>query len=106
MHWQFTPYEIPYAIAAAVSLWLLNVAWWRRFIAGTAAFGFLTFAVAVSSVGQMLALGSAGFPIVILWHNITLLGIVMVRDALFGVSLQFTGRTQWSSLSSIVLVRI
>ena len=106
MHWQFTPYEIPYAIAAAVSLWLLNVAWWRRFIAGTAAFGFLMFAVAEWSVGQILALGSAGFPIVILWNNITLLGIVIVPAALFAFSLQYTGRTQWLSFSSIVLLAI
>src|SRR5947209_3132173 len=106
MHWQFTLYEIPYAIAAAVSLWLLNVAWWRRFVTGAAAFGLLMFAVAEWSVGQILALGSAGFPIVIFWNNITLLGIVIVPAALFAFSLQYTGRTQWLSYSSIILLAI
>src|ERR1051326_7516820 len=106
MHWQFTLYEIPYAIAAAVSLWLLNVAWWRRFITGATAFGLLMFGVAEWSVGQILALGSAGFPIVIFWNNITLLGIVIVPAALFAFSLQYTGRTRWLSYSSIVLLAI
>src|SRR5947209_8424206 len=106
MHWQFTLYEIPYAIAAAVSLWLLNVAWWRRFVTGAAAFGLLMFAVAEWSVGQILALGSAGFPIVIFWNNITLLGVVIVPAALFAFSLQYTGRTRWLSYSSIALLAI
>ncbi len=104
MHWQFTPYEIPYAVAAAISLWLVNVAWWRRFVTGAAAFGLLMFGVAVWSVGHILVLGSAGLPIVIFWNNVTLLGIVIVPAALFAFALQYTGRTQWLSYLMVLLI--
>src|SRR5437660_6315744 len=98
MHWQFTPYEIPYAIAAAISLWLVNVAWWRRFVLGATAFGILMFAVAEWSLGIVLALGNAGFPIIIIWNNVPLLGMVIVPPALLAFSLQYTGRSRWLSL--------
>ncbi len=106
MHWQFTPYEIPYAIAAAISLWLVNVAWWRRFVLGATAFGILMFAVAEWSLGIVLALGNAGFPIIIIWNNVPLLGMVIVPPALLAFSLQYTGRSRWLSLPVIILLAI
>src|SRR5438874_3450189 len=106
MHWQFTPYEIPYVIAAAISLWLVNVAWWRRFIPGAIAFGLLMFAVAEWSLGIVLALGNAGFPIIIVWNNVPLLGMVIVPPALLVFSLQYTGRSRWLSLPVMILLVI
>ena len=106
MHWQFTPYEIPYAIAAAISLWLVNVAWWRRFVLGAIPFGLLMFAVAEWSLGIVLALGNAGFPIIIIWNNVPLLGMVIVPAALLAFSLQYTGRSRWLSVPVIVLLTI
>lgn len=97
MHWQFSFYEIPYAIAAAISLWLLNIAWWRRFIPGATAFGLFIFAVAEWCLGIILALGNAGLPIIIVWNNVPLLGMVIVPAALLAFSLQYTGRSRWLS---------
>ncbi len=106
MHWQFSPYEIPYAIAAVISLWLLNIAWWRRYVPGALAYGLLMFAVAEWSLGIVLAQGNAGFPIIIVWNNVPLLGMVIVPAALLVFSLQYTGRSRWLTLPVIFLLTI
>src|SRR5947207_5692793 len=106
MHWQFTLYEIPYAIAAAISLWLVNIAWWRRYVPGATAFGLLMLAVTEWSLGILLALGNAGFPIIIVWNNVPLLGMVIVPPALLVFSLQYTGRSRWLSLPVMILLVI
>src|SRR5947199_6981177 len=106
MHWQFTLYEIPYAIATVISLWLVNIAWWRRYVPGALALGLLMFAVAEWSLGIVLALGNAGFPIIIIWNNVPLLGMVIVPAALLVFSLQYTGRSRWLSLPLIALLTI
>src|SRR6266480_4780968 len=106
MHWQFTLYEIPYAIATVISLWLVNIAWWRRYVPGALAYGLLMFAVAEWSLGIVLAQGNAGFPIIIVWNNVPLLGMVIVPAALFAFSLQFTGRSRWLTPQVILLLTI
>jgi PAS domain S-box-containing protein len=106
MHWQFTLYEIPYAISAAISLWLVNIAWWRRYVPGVTAFGLLMLGVAEWSLGIVLAQGNAGFPIIIVWNNVPLLGMVIVPAALLAFSLQYTGHSRWLSLPVIILLVI
>ena len=113
MNWQFTTNEIPYAVAAVVSLLLLNIALWRRSIAGASAFGLLMFAILEWSVAHLLTQITAkmlivifGFPIAIFWNNVALLGIEIVPAALFAFALQYTGRIQRVSFSLLILLAI
>src|SRR5690348_15671746 len=106
MHWQFTLYEIPYAIATVVSLWLLNVAWWRRYVPGALGYGLLMFAVAEWSLGIVLAQANVGFPVIVVWNNVPLLGIVIVPAALLVFSLQYTGRSRWLTPPVILVLMI
>jgi PAS domain S-box-containing protein len=103
MYWQFTPFMIPLAIAAIISIALAIYAWRRRAMPGTAMLALLTVAVAEWSVGYLLELGSADLQTKILWAKIEYFGIVTVPTAWFLFALQRAGRVKWLSRRNLVL---
>jgi PAS domain S-box-containing protein len=106
MHWQFTPYVIPYVISVAVSVWLVIIALRHPPVPGIWAFCLLMLTVIEWSLGNVLKLESIGLSSVIFWNNVTWIGTVIMPTVWLAFVLQYTGRTRWLKPRIVVLLCI
>ncbi len=106
MVWQETPFTVPLAAAGIVSA-LLGVRIWRfRQAPGTRTGAVLLLATAEWTLGYALELGSADLAGKLFWSKLEYLGVVSVPVALFAFALRYTGRDQWITVRTRLLLSL
>ncbi len=106
MHWQFTPYVLPLAVGALVSVGVAVYAWRRRRLPGGAALAALMLGVAEWSLAYALLLVSQDLSTKILWSKTQWIGIVFVPLAWCTFALQYAGRQRLVTRSTLLSLSI
>jgi len=106
MHWQYSPYVIPLAIAGGISATIAVFAWRWRPASGATSFSLLMLAVAEWSLGYALELGSTDLSAQIFWAKVQYLGIVSVPVMWLIFALQYTGREEWLTGHNLALLAV
>jgi PAS domain S-box-containing protein len=106
MQWQFTPFALPEIIAGAVTIWLAIITWRRRSAPGALPFFIILLAATEYSLGNAVQLGSTDLSTAIFWNNVQWPAAVVLPLAWLAFTLQYTGRTQWLTRRTMVLLSI
>ena len=106
MRWQFTPYALPGIIAGCVTIWLAIITWRRRSAPGALSFFVILLAATEYSLGYAVQLGSPDLSTAIFWNNVQWPAAVVLPPAWLAFTLQYTGRTQWLTRRTMVLLSI
>ena len=106
MNFQYTPFLIPLAIAAGVSIELARYAWRRRHVAGMGALTIFLLAAAEWSLGYALELGSVGLETKLFWAKMQYLGIVTVAGTILVMVVQYTGYERLLTPGNLALLGI
>ncbi|MFL5807814.1 MAG: histidine kinase N-terminal 7TM domain-containing protein [Roseiflexaceae bacterium] len=106
MYWQYTPYALPLAITALISIFLAVYAWRRRPAPGAVIFAVMMLAVAEWALGYALELGSADLPSLLFWARMEYLGIVTGPVAALLLALAYTGRDWWLNGRRLALLAL
>jgi PAS domain S-box-containing protein len=106
MQWQFTLFALPEIIAGAVTIWLAIITWRRRSAPGAVPFFIILLAATEYSLGNAVQLGSRDLSTAIFWNNVQWPAAVVLPLAWLAFTLQYTGRTQWLTRRTMVLLSI
>lgn len=103
VHWQYTPYILPLASTAVVSVILVHFAWRRRPAPGAVLLALLMLAVTVWLAGYALELACVDLPDKVFWAKVQYLGIVVVPLIWLLFALCYTDRGQWLTRRNLLL---
>lgn len=106
MHWQYTPWTLPFFIAAAMSAVLALLAWRRRSASGATLCVLLMLAAAVWALGYALEMGSVTLATKVFWDKAQYLGIVIMPGAWLALVLQYTGRERWLTRRNAIMLAV
>jgi signal transduction histidine kinase len=103
MSWYFTPYAIPPAVAAAISLAVIALVWRRHAAPIVRAFLWIMAGTVVWSVFNALEIVSAEFDAKVLLTRLQYIGIVGIPFAWLAFALIYTGHERWLSWRVLAL---
>jgi hypothetical protein len=106
MDWQYTPYTLPLAVGAWISLALALYAWRRRTVPGADTFIVLALAVGGWCLGYSLEILSADLAAKIFWARVQYFGIAALPVAWLTFALQYSRRDSWLSRRNLLLLSI
>jgi PAS domain S-box-containing protein len=107
MTWHYSPYLVPLALAASITLALAIFGWQRRSVRGARHFAVLMLAVAEWSLAYAFELASpADIAYKEFWDAIEFLGIVVVPAAWLAFALEYTGQERWLTKRRMALLTI
>ncbi len=106
MRWQYTPYLLPLAVAAVVTVGVGLYAWRRRPAAGAAGLAGLCLAVTEWLLAYALQVAGTDWATKTLWARVRYIGIVAVPLAWVAFALEYTGRTRRLTRRTLALLSI
>jgi signal transduction histidine kinase len=95
MIWQHTPYNLPLAVASAISLALTIYIWQRRSLPGAFWLFVVMCGVDIWAVSYSLQMASAAPLYKGVWNALVYFGILIVPTGWLAFSLDYTGRGEW-----------
>ena len=106
MDWRYTPYIWPVIIAGVISGSIAIVAWKRRPAPGATAFALLMLSVTEWSLLYAFEIVSRTLTTKIFWADLEWIAIAIIPTLWLVFALQYTGRGQWLSPRTAVLLAI
>ncbi len=106
MSFQFTPFALPSALAALISLFITSIAWRRRSAPNALSFFAMMCAITWWCIFNTLQLFSGDVSTAMFWLNAEYFGILVLPICWLMFALQYAGHEKWVTRRNIALLLI
>jgi PAS domain S-box-containing protein len=106
MQFEYTPYAIPFLVAAVVASVLIIYIWRRRNTRGATALALLSLAALIWTLGYGLEIAGADLATKVFWGKFQYFGIVTVPLLWLVFALQYTSRDKWLTRRHLVWLSV
>jgi len=106
MQFQYTPYAVPYIVAAVIAGCVVVFVWRRRNIRGATRLALLSLAALIWTLGNGLEIAGTDLATKVFWGKLQYLGITTVPLLWLMFAVEYSGRDRWLNRLTVGLLSV